>query len=181
MDNNYCSNRNNFSTEQSPKFNFFRGIVTEITNFYDEHGEIAEMYFFVEVTNGNETVTFYLTQETYYADCFVQTGDHVIGFFRIDRPMVLIYPPRYTIRVLAKDKPNRNIKTDIFNHELVSSDGTLKLNISDETWIVNQYGNAYCGDLCNRDLFIIYGATTRSIPAITTPSVIVVLNPEIIQ
>ncbi|MGF7184242.1 hypothetical protein GGQ84_000325 [Desulfitispora alkaliphila] len=70
---------------------------------------------------------------------------------------------------------NQNIKTDRFDSNLVSSDNMLKLNITDETDIILEDGTAFEGELANRKLVVTYEASTRSIPAKTTPTEIVVL------
>lgn len=170
MDNNMRDNEN------IEMFNSFTGIVKEIRHFFDENNNIVENYYFMDVADGDILVTFYLTPETYYADCKIRAGDEVIGFYRTNEPMVLIYPPRYTIRVLARVKEGRNVKADYFNQDLISSDRMLRLNISDETFIINEQGRPFCRSIAGRDLFVIYGASTRSMPAITTPSVVVALS-----
>ncbi len=68
-----------------------------------------------------------------------------------------------------------NITVDYFNRSLVNSDNTLKLNISDSTDIVLENGQMYDGNLANRNLIVIYGNTTRSIPAQTTPKKVIVM------
>lgn len=51
----------------------------------------------------------------------------------------------------------------------------MKLNISDETEILLQDGTVYEGELAGKRLVVIYGPSTKSIPAQTTPYKIIVL------
>jgi hypothetical protein len=76
---------------------------------------------------------------------------------------------------MVKDSPYQNVKVDYFNNQLESSDGQLKLNISPYTRIVLTNGQAFSRIHANRDLIVIYGAVTQSIPAQTTPYRIIVL------
>ncbi|HEX9026874.1 MAG TPA: hypothetical protein VF839_10505, partial [Clostridium sp.] len=69
----------------------------------------------------------------------------------------------------------QNVTVDYFNNELISSDGNLKLNTDQSTEIIltnDQLFNRYPG---NRNLIVVYGPTTKSIPAQTTPYKIIVL------
>lgn len=71
--------------------------------------------------------------------------------------------------------PGQNVKVDYFNEQLVISDGTLKLNITPFTQITLENGQAFTA---NHNLIIVYGPTTRSIPAITTPYRIIIMCPK---
>ncbi|HWQ75786.1 MAG TPA: hypothetical protein VN441_10755, partial [Syntrophomonas sp.] len=59
--------------------------------------------------------------------------------------------------------------------QLESSDGQLRLNLSPYTVIVLTNGQLFSRYPGNRDLIVIYGPSTRSIPAQTTPYRIIVL------
>jgi hypothetical protein len=87
----------------------------------------------------------------------------------------MIYPPQYQAVVMAKASPLRSVAVDRFDAQLVSSDGMLKLNVSPSTQIVLENDQPFTARLENRDLIVIYGVTTRSIPAQTTPYKIIVI------
>lgn len=123
-----------------------------------------------------EIVNFAVSPETYFINhVMVRIGDMVTGFYDANTPQPLIYPPQYQTVVMARVEPYQNVKVDYFNEALVSSDGTLKLNIAPTTLIVLENGLAFTGNPTCRYLAVIYGPTTRSIPAQTTPEQIVVL------
>ena len=67
------------------------------------------------------------------------------------------------------------VKVDWFGWNLVSSDRSLKINPSAETVIMTQNGLPYSGSLARKNLIVFYSASTRSIPAQTTPEEIIVL------
>jgi len=75
---------------------------------------------------------------------------------------------------MVRESPYQNVKVDHFNSELVSSDGQLRLNLSPYTQIVLTNGQPFSGTLRNRNLIVIYGTATKSIPAQTTPYRIIV-------
>ncbi len=123
-----------------------------------------------------ELVNFIVSPETYFVDhVMVCPGDMVTGFYDANAPIPLIYPPQYQAIVMARVVPYQNVKVDFFNEDLVSSDGRLKLNIAPTTRILLENGQAFTGNPANRYLVVVYGPTTRSIPAQTTPEQIVVL------
>ena len=68
----------------------------------------------------------------------------------------------------------QNVKVDYFNNQLVSADGQLKLNIAPNTPTLLTNGQPFSKNPANRNLIVIYGPTTRSIPAQTTPYQIIV-------
>lgn len=156
----------------------FSGTVTSIEDFrISMNNEGAGCYKLMSVDDGDEgLVNFVVEPTTYFVDhVMIRVGDQVTGFFDADLPVPLIFPPQYRAVVMAKDSPERNVKVDFFNRQLESSDGTLKLNPSSRTRIVLENGQAFTGNLGNRYLIVVYEATTRSIPAQTTPSQIIVL------
>lgn len=123
-----------------------------------------------------EIVNFVVSPETYFVNhVMVRTGDMVTGFYDANAPQPLIYPPQYQAVVMTRVGPYQNVKVDYFNQSLVSSDGLLKLNIAPTTQIVLENGQAFTGNLACRYLIVIYGPTTRSIPAQTLPKQIIVL------
>jgi hypothetical protein len=129
----------------------------------------------IQKTDG-ELVDFIVSPKTYFVDhVMVCPGDMVTGFYDANAPIPLIYPPRYQAIVMALVVPYQNVKVDFFNEDLVSGDGMLKLNIAPSTRILLENGQAFFGSPANRYLVVVYGPTTRSIPAQTTPEQIVVL------
>lgn len=160
------------------KFQPFHGMITMITDFgVDENGEGSGCYKLVSVENGyGNVVNFVVTPTTYFVDhIMVSLGDMVTGFHDANAAVPLIFPPQFEALVMAKDSQYQNVKVDYFNSQLVSSDNTLSLNISPYTRILLENGQAFTGNPSNRNLIVVYGATTRSIPAQTTPYKIIVI------
>lgn len=159
-------------------FQSFNGIVTMINDFsIGQNAESAGCYKLISVDNGyGNEVNFVVSPTTYFVDhVMVVVGDRITGFYDANAPVPLIFPPQYRALVMAKDNPYQNVKVDHFNSQFVSSDGSLKLNISPNTLIILENGQAFTGNLANRNLIVIFGATTRSIPAQTTPYKIIVM------
>ncbi|MCS0670683.1 hypothetical protein [Cytobacillus firmus] len=153
-------------------FQYFTGTVTQISDF---NGEGCQKI--ISADNGmGGTVHFIVSPSTYVLDqSMLSAGDIITGYYDGNAPVPLIYPPQYRALVVVKHTSHQNVKTDYFNSQLVSSDGQLQLNVSPYTQMVLTNGQAFTGSPANRDLVVIYGPSTKSIPAQTTPYKIVVL------
>lgn len=159
-------------------FKAFHGMITMIDDFMiNATGEDAGCYKLMSVEDklGN-VVNFVITPTTYFVDhVMVFPGNLVTGFYDANAAVPLIFPPQYRAIVVAIDTPYRNVKVDYFNNQLVSSDNQLKLNLAPHTPILLENGQVFTRSPANRDLIVVYGATTRSIPAQTSPYQVVVM------
>jgi len=159
-------------------FQPFHGMVTKINDFWiDASGENTGCYKLMSVENGyGNSVNFVVSPTTYFVDhVMLAPGDMVTGFYDGNAAVPLIFPPQFRAIVMAKDSLYQNVKVDYFNNQLVSSDNNLKLNIAPWTQIVLENGQAFSKNPTNRKLIVIYGATTKSIPAQTSPYKIIVM------
>ena len=157
-------------------FQSFSGVVTMIGDFMTGINEEAECNKLVSVDNGYGTlVDFVMTPDTYVVDhVMLSVGDRITGFYGMDVAVPLIFPPQYRAVVMVKDTPYQNVKVSYFNSQLESSDDKLKLNIAPSTQIVLRNGQAFTKYPSNRNLIVVYGPTTKSIPAQTIPYKIIV-------
>ncbi|KKB35335.1 hypothetical protein [Bacillus thermotolerans] len=158
-------------------FRSFQGTVTMISDVYiGPNGEGEGCYKLMTVENGSGgIVNFVVSPATYFVDhTAVFIGDRVIGYYDGDAPAILIYPPQYPALVVVKDYPPRNVKADYFDSQLVSSDGQLRLNISPYTPILLRNEQPFSRSPANKNLIVLYGPATKSIPAQTTPYRIIV-------
>ncbi|MBM7661826.1 hypothetical protein JOC85_002633 [Bacillus mesophilus] len=158
-------------------FKSFHGTVTMISDFIT--GEINEekhCYKIMTVENSlGSIVNFVVSPTTYFVDHqIVRVGDRITGYYDGNAPVPLIYPPQYRALVIVKENPYQSVKVDYFGQMLKSSDGTLLLNIPPYTPILLINGQPFSGDPTNRNLIVIYGPSTKSFPAQTTPYKIIV-------
>ncbi len=163
---------------EAQDFAAFSGTVTRIEDFYTSQNDASAGCYKLMLLEGKDgaPVNFVISPGTYFVDHeVVEVGDEVTGFYDANAPAILIYPPQYPAIVMAKDTEYQNVTVDYFNNQLINSDGSLKLNLAPSTEIIltnDQLFNRYPG---NRNLIVVYGPTTKSIPAQTTPYKIIVL------
>lgn len=154
----------------SAHFVSVKGTIQEISDY----GEDKAMQLVTVKTSVGDTNRFVVSEDTYLAD-ELAVGAEIIAFYDANLPVIMIYPPQYKAVAIALVNEGLTVKVDHFDENLISADGSLKLNLSEETEIILTDGTAYAGELTNRDLIVSYGPSTRSIPAQTTPEQIVVL------
>jgi len=105
-------------------------------------------------------------------------GDEIVVYYDGNLPALMIYPPQYKAVVLATKAEAQNIYVGKFDENLLSSDGSLKVNVVEHTKIVDQDGNEYTGTLADKNLVLSYTMVMPSYPAQVNPQNIVVLDYE---
>lgn len=154
-------------------FSSFRGTVTDIRMAGSEEHRCLLLYR-IENEEGS-LAEFLIAPDTYFLNqARIEIGMQVIGFYDVYAPMVLSFPPRYRPLAVAVDDHRYNMKLDYFDRNLKSMDGELKLNIGPDTRVSMTNGQNFYGDPAGMLLLVLYGITTRSIPAQTTPEEIIV-------
>lgn len=167
--------------ENVSKFGTISGTVTKVSKYYDNKNKVVKnkKYIYIKDNEGSET-SFLVTADTYFVKGklnSIKKGNSFTGYYDATKPVVDIYPPRYTAVAAAVNKKKADlVKVDLFDKNLVSSDGMLKISTGKKTTIVKQNGKKYTGKLTNKNLVVIYNKATKSIPAQTTPTKVVVLN-----
>lgn len=134
-------------------------------------------YLFISVRTGlRDVVNFIVDNNTYFIDNqTLRAGDSVIGFYDTTVPVPLIYPPQYRAVVMAQKSSRRFVKVAVFDNELVSDDGSLKLNISPATKVIMRNNQTYLCNIAGKSAAVVYTNSTKSYPAITTPSQVIIL------
>lgn len=96
------------------------------------------------------------------------------------KPVILIYPPQYAPEVIIVETEEVGfVNVSTFDENFINKENTLKLNIAEDTVITNRAGEKLTqADVINKEAVVFYTISTRSIPAQTTPSKIVVLDSE---
>ncbi|WP_123054197.1 hypothetical protein [Clostridium sp. JN-1] len=174
----YYMNQTQKFRNKVQKFAAFSGTVIRIGDFYPDQSDTSRgCYKLMSLESKDKgPVNFMVSPGTYFVDHeVVEAGDEVTGFYDANAPAILIYPPQYPAIVMAKNTEYQNVTVDYFNNQLISSGGNLKLNIGPATEVIltnDQIFNRHPG---NRNLIVVYGPTTKSIPAQTTPYRIIIL------
>lgn len=113
----------------------------------------------------------------------IKAGSKLSVYTNAYSPAPMIMPPQYQADVIIIEDPEAEELTfscaDTFvmqDDMLVGLGNTLALNLGEETLIVDREDNVTEEELADKDLLVFYGASTRSIPAQTTPVKVVVLG-----
>lgn len=129
----------------------------------------------VEDMDGN-TVNMVLTPATYVVEFeTLSVGMMCTFWYLADAPVPLIYPPQYNAVVAAQMKNGRMVDVGYYNTSMVNDTQTLQLNMDGSVAVRTTNNQYYQGSPANHSLVVTYSNSTRSIPAQTTPSKVVVL------
>ncbi len=156
------------------------GIITNIDAQATDNTLTSGCTLFISaMTEDQGPVNILLSSNTYVLNGRqFRIGDRATFFYDPQAPAPLIYPPQYRTVAAAYTPYGLNAYLDVFNSNLSNTDNTLTLNLSGNTPIQLPNGQIFRGDLTNKLLLVIYGITTRSIPAQTTPKQIIVFCSE---
>lgn len=143
----------------------------DVTLYTIKHGEESPV---LAVTN--ETLVYDNTGEK----TELKKGDKVTAYIDADKPMIMIYPPQYSPdAVIVETEKEGSAAVGTFDEELTDMQLKLQLHIDEKTKLEDASGKEVKkDDLKEQDLLVFYTATTRSIPAQTTPEKVIVLNTE---
>ncbi|NLI89683.1 MAG: copper amine oxidase N-terminal domain-containing protein [Epulopiscium sp.] len=111
----------------------------------------------------------------------LEEGMRIDAFYPTNTPMTMSLPPQLTpeIIVIQGEEYVGSSYVGEFNDNLVSTDNYLKLKIAEDTLLVNEEGQAVeVEDIYGKPVLVFYGAATKSIPAQTVPSKVVLLDIE---
>lgn len=163
--------------EEEIKVNYgtFTGVVKDIT---DHSGIEGAKFVNIEGIEGSSANVILLEGTYIINEEGFDIGSTITVFYDANAPMIMIYPPQYKAEVIYVNNEGESVKVGLFDQDLVSEDNYLKIYPSEETSIINKDGEAFDGELGNKNLIVIYGISTKSIPAQTTPKMIVVLPEE---
>lgn len=136
----------------------------------------------------NNTVNLKITDDTLVYDNLgnkkalsdLTDGTKITVFTGSYEPTPLILPVQYTANVIiinGDQEGNVNVDTYLADEEgYTNAANTLNIAAADDTKIVDKDEKEYKGDLNKNDLIVFYGASTKSVPAQTTPTKVVVLG-----
>ena len=136
----------------------------------------------------NNTVNLKITDDTLVYDNLgnkkalsdLTDGSKITVFTGSYEPTPLILPVQYTANVIiinGDKEGNVNVDTYLADEEgYTNAANNLNIAAADDTKIVDKDEKEYKGDINKNDLIVFYDVSTKSIPAQTTPTQVVVLG-----
>jgi hypothetical protein len=168
-----------------PAYLSVTGVVTQVDDYLGADEALMEGWRYIRIEDENGgPVTLLTTDQTCYTGLKdIKPGDTVAGYYDALAPMILIYPPQHTVKVLAVNLPDsQSVKVDRFSiwsdgpeGFYVSDDGMLAFKVDETTEIRSLHASMFNGNFDGLHLAVIYDISTRSIPAQTTPIAVIVL------
>ncbi len=143
-----------------------------VKNEKDQEGGWDEIYLYTM----NVPVVDLKTGELVKGHVFRQ-GEKIQYFFRADTPVMQSLPPQMTPGLIAiggEDGPYA-VDVDFFNQKGHGAANRLVINASKDTLVQNLKGEKVESYL-DKDLAVLYTTATRSLPPMTTPEKIIVMD-----
>jgi hypothetical protein len=144
----------------------------------------------VTVDDGEDGVVLHLSELRFVYDQKAKAyagledlaeGLQITAVLPENAPLALSLPPQTSaVFGLLLNSDASTFKLDFFDGELLSSDGNLKLNISEETLINSDTGEKRvftADDLKDKELLVFYDVVKESLPAQTAPTFVLILTP----
>lgn len=158
------------------QFSPIEGVVTSISSIPNTTNDNSACTLMLSLLGSDrQTYNIVLPSESYVLNQEpINRGDTITAFYDTMAPVPLIYPPQYRAVAIANTGSDQYAMLDYFDQNLRNSDGTLILNRSPYTDARLQNGQRFIGTLGNQLMLVMYSTTTRSIPAQTTPSQVIV-------
>ncbi len=108
----------------------------------------------------------------------ITEGMDIMVVLGANTPMTMSIPPMTSSVVATVINADNNVDFSVYNDEFVNAENTLKLN-TDGIIVKNIKGeDITADDIKNNAAIVAYGVSTRSIPAQTTPDIVVVISDE---
>lgn len=170
------------------KYLQYSGNITEVLN---SEGNLSVTVDAKDEGSMNDRIRFNISEDTLVlSDKTLDSIDakelkedvNVEAFYLAMGPMTHSMPPMTNARAIvireAEQADRREVKIDTFDKDLISSDNSLRLNITDETVIIDEDGkNITKEDIVAKELIVFYGPMmTKSIPAQSNAAKIIVLE-----
>lgn len=147
-----------------------------------------EDYYTISVANDNMGMVFTVKESVFVIESKngdtmklddLQEGMDITAIVAKKSPMTMSIPPMTSGAIGFVVGNENNIMIGYFDETLTSQEAMLALNISEDTKIVDIQGTKQVftqDSVKNQDCLVLYGITTRSIPAQTTPDFVMLLN-----
>lgn len=155
----------------SPTFTPITGLIRDMSPLPDDC--CSQM---VSLISSDGPSSLILSPESYVVNhLMLRPGMRITAFYDADQPVPLIFPPRYHAEIVTTKGANEQVTVQYFDDQLVSADQSLSLNIARSTRVLTSNGQMFPCSPGGHMLIVYYQTTTRSIPAQTTPTRIIVL------
>ncbi len=157
------------------RYSPIEGVVTSVTPFQSGNRTYYCTLSVQIQTMYQETYQVLVDSSAYVLDQKpIRRGDSIIAFYDTTAPMPLIYPPQYRAVAVVVRTCMEYAALDYFDQNLRNSDNTLVLTLSGATSLQLPNGQYYSGVPKDQYMLVLYTTTTRSIPAQTTPTRVIV-------
>lgn len=158
----------------------YKALTGTVTTISDE-GTFKQF----RITGEAEEYDVFITPETVIVDhagvpAQLEEGQAFTAYINLNKPMVMIYPPRYTPEIIVVDTGVKGMfKQGTFDENFENKALQFKLLLDESTEIVDLTGQPIAQqDIVGKEVLVFYTRSTRSIPEQAPIHKIIVLTAE---
>lgn len=155
----------------------------QITGVIKEISEESSGNYFATIEDDKEPFGFYFDNETNIFDnagkeVTLEKGMEVTIYIDSSKPMILIYPPKYSPDVvIVQGEKEGTVQLDQFDKNFLNKKKDLVIHIGEETEMTNLSGTIIKEtDITEKNVIIFYEVVLESYPMQTGPSKILLLE-----
>lgn len=166
---------------QNQKYLELTGTIEKITE--EKNGQ-----FFATVEGGEKSFGFYFNQNSkIYTDLGKEVSSKKLkegitfsAFIDKDKPMIMIYPPKYSPDFIIVYTNEGTVQLDKFDQNFLNQKKDLVIFIEKDTSITNLSGTKMnANQIVEKDVLIFYQFVLESYPGQTNPTKIIVLENDL--
>ncbi len=156
----------------------YKGTVTDIEEGDDGYISVTISETGLKANLADDAVVMDAADGSIKTTADIKDGMNIMVILGVNSPMTMSIPPMTSSAVAAVINADNNVDFSVYNDEFVNAENTLQLNT--EGIIVKDIKgeDITADDIKGKAALVAYGVSTRSIPAQTTPSLVVVIGDE---
>lgn len=157
----------------------YKGTVTDIEEGDDGYISVTISETGLKANLADDAVVMDAADGSIKKASDITEGMNIMVVLGDSSPMTMSIPPMTSSAVAAVINADNNVDFSVYNDEFVNAENTLQLNTESDLVVKDTEGNDLTADdIKGKAALVAYGVSTRSIPAQTTPSLVVVIGDE---
>ena len=157
----------------------YKGTVTDVNDGDDGYISVTISETGLKANLASDAVIMDAADGSIRKSADIEKGMNIIVVLGVNTPMTMSIPPMTSSAVATIINADENVDFSVYNDEFVNAENTLQLNTESDIVVKDINGeDLTVDDIKNNAAVVAYGISTKSIPAQTTPNLVVVIGDE---
>ncbi len=157
----------------------YKGTVTDVNDGDDGYISVTISETGLKANLASDAVIMDAADGSIRKSADIEKGMNIMVVLGVNTPMTMSIPPMTSSAVATIINADENVDFSVYNDEFVNAENTLQLNTESDIVVKDINGeDLTVDDIKNNAAVVAYGISTKSIPAQTTPNLVVVIGDE---